>query len=259
MERCRDGVPVSSGGSRSAKNGLGKLYERLTAEERFRLDVEAVARGDEADSRRLVDTCPRREYRQNEIAFTGRWRTAIQLTLAVSLDLSPHLARLALLEALKETAPYARTVFVNEAHRAYLEGHEAGSRYAWSRAGMAGDTPGCKFEELEDGSLEIDEDEADPQIEEGLDAIEHRLGELDIAPTLLERLQRDLVEKALPIWEAYRRFCLEELGIESRKLVVAAFEPLLEGVDRLEALASELKVEAEEEQVEECRRLLSEG
>lgn len=239
--------------------GLSGLYDRLTPAERFRLDVEAAARGDEAESKSLVDTCPRRHYKQNEVAFTGRWHAAIHLTLAVSLDLSQHLARLALVEAMKETVPYIRTVFVNEAHRAYLEGHEAGNRYAWSRAGMAGDPPGCKFEELEDGGLETDEDEADPQIEDSLGAIEHRLGEVDIAPTLLERLQRDLVQKALPIWEAYRRFCAEELGIEPRKLVVVAFEPLLEGMDRLETLASELRVEAEEEQVEEYRRLLSEG
>ena len=43
-------------------NALGKLYDRLTPEERFALDVEAMARGDEEESRRLVDTCPRLGY-----------------------------------------------------------------------------------------------------------------------------------------------------------------------------------------------------
>ena len=31
-------------------NGLGKLYDRLTPEERFRLDVLAMARGDVEES-----------------------------------------------------------------------------------------------------------------------------------------------------------------------------------------------------------------
>ncbi len=241
------------------KNGLDKFYDRLSPDERFRLDVEATARGDETDSKKLVDSCPRRHYKQNEVAFTGRWQAAIHLTLAVSLDLSQHLARLQMLEALKETTPYVRTVFTNEAHSAYLDGHDAGSRYAWEKAGMAGDPPGCKFEELEDGSLETDEDEADPRIEESLDAIERRLEEVDIAPTLLKKMERGLVEKALPIWEAYRRFCSEELGVEARKLARAAFAPMIEGVDKLELLAVELELETVEEQVEENRALLSEG
>lgn len=244
--------------SRNGK-GLSGLYDRLTPAERFQLDVEATARGDEADSKKLVESCPRRHYKQNEAAFTGRWHAAIHLTLAVSLDLSRHLARLTMVEAMKQTTPYIRTVFVNEAHGAYMDGHEAGSRHAWEKAGMEGVPPGCYFKELEDGSLETDEEEADPGIEESLDAIEHRLEEVDIAPTLLERMERNLVEKALPIWEAYRRFCSEELGVEPRKLVMAAFEPMLEGVDKLETFAADLEVEAADERVEEYRGLLSES
>jgi hypothetical protein len=37
------------------RKGLDKLYDRLTPEERFRLDVEATARGDEEESRRLTE------------------------------------------------------------------------------------------------------------------------------------------------------------------------------------------------------------
>jgi hypothetical protein len=36
------------------RKGLDKLYDRLTPEERFKLDVEAIARGDEEESRRLA-------------------------------------------------------------------------------------------------------------------------------------------------------------------------------------------------------------
>ena len=36
------------------KDGLRRHYDRLTPEERFRLDVSALARGDTAESERLV-------------------------------------------------------------------------------------------------------------------------------------------------------------------------------------------------------------
>ena len=44
----------------STKKGLGRLYDKLSLEERFRLDVLALARADEEESERLTATCPRR-------------------------------------------------------------------------------------------------------------------------------------------------------------------------------------------------------
>ena len=45
----------------SSKNGLGRLYDWLTPEKRFRLDILALACGDE-ESERLTATCPGRDY-----------------------------------------------------------------------------------------------------------------------------------------------------------------------------------------------------
>jgi hypothetical protein len=63
----------------SGKKGLGRLYDRLTPEERFRLDVLALARGDEEESERLTATCPRRAYTMNDWEFVGRWDAAREL------------------------------------------------------------------------------------------------------------------------------------------------------------------------------------
>ena len=60
----------------SDKGGLGRLYHQLTPEERFRLDVLALARGDERESERLVATCPRRGYTMYDLGFVGRWEAA---------------------------------------------------------------------------------------------------------------------------------------------------------------------------------------
>lgn len=242
----------------NGSKGLSGLYDRLTPAERFRLSVEAESRGDEEDARKLVDTCPRRQYRMNEVAFTGRWDTARQITLAFCLDLSQDLARLQAIQAVEEITPYTRTVFTNEAHSAYMEGHEAGSRYAWKKAGMEGDPPGYLFEELEDGSVKIDEEEGDPGLEESLDALTQRLEEVDIAPRLLEGIERDLAESALPLWRAYCAFCEEELQVAPRKMLTTIFEPVLDGVDRLESLAGELALEPKEDTLREYRDTLSE-
>jgi hypothetical protein len=64
-----------------SRNGLRRHYDRLTPEERFRLDVLAMARGDAAESERLVGSCPKLSYRMNDRAFVGRWTGAMDLTL----------------------------------------------------------------------------------------------------------------------------------------------------------------------------------
>jgi hypothetical protein len=60
----------------SSKKGLGLLNDRLTPEERFRLVVLAMARGDEEESERLTATCPRRDHIMKDRGFVGRWEAA---------------------------------------------------------------------------------------------------------------------------------------------------------------------------------------
>ncbi len=48
------------------RNGLGRLYDRLDPEERFRADLLAMARGDMEESERLTRTCPKRDYIMND-------------------------------------------------------------------------------------------------------------------------------------------------------------------------------------------------
>ena len=40
-----------------------KLYSLLTGEERFRLYIEALCRGDEAEAKHLIESCPPRNLR----------------------------------------------------------------------------------------------------------------------------------------------------------------------------------------------------
>jgi len=237
------------------RKGLGKLYDKLTPEERFRLDIEAMARGDEEESRKLVETCPRRSYVMNDLGFAGRWDGAIQMTLVTLLDLRPVVAKLRMIAAFRAVFPYCRTLAQDDAHFAYFDGHEAGSRHAWKRASMEGEPPGWEDEE---GTAE---ENADPAMDRDLEKISLRVEEsFDLIPGgLLDRLERELVGEAVAVWEAYTQFCEEEVGLGAEKVLRATFELALLNVRFLEELADRLGLEPEPATVEEYRAALAEG
>ena len=237
----------------SKKKGLDKLYDRFTPEERFKLDIEAHARGDEKESLRLVDSCPIRNYNMTDWGFSGRWQTATQIVMAVCVDLAQHMSRLNMIDALRETLPYARTVYKNEACAAYIRGYEDGSLYAWERDGMEGDSPG--WEPLE----EEDEDDFDLAANEALEDLEARLEEMDIMPELLSRLEQKVTKEAWTIWEAFAGFTQEELELEPEKVVKALFTPALAGVEDLKGRKERLGIEPGEERAEEVEGALSEA
>ncbi len=191
----------------SNKEGLEKLYDRLTPEERFRLDVLATARGDKEESEHLTSTCPRRTYTMNEVEFTGRWHGAAELTFINLLDLRSRMDKVQMIDAFRVAFPYLRTVWKDDTHEAYFDGHRSGSSHAWAKAGREGEPPGWEAddEEAERG--------ADPAIEGDLDEISECAGEaFGFIVEALERLEREFTQEALSQWAAFRSFCEVELG-----------------------------------------------
>jgi hypothetical protein len=159
----------------SGKKDLGKLYDRLTPEERFRLDVLAMARGDMEESELLTRTCPRHNYVMNDVGFAGRWQAAKELTTLTYMDLAGKVERLRLVEAfgliIGALAELAKLEADAYAERTTDEEH----RGAHSRAlRLARDTP----EQTED-------------------------------------LQRSIAEGGLTVWAAFKGFCAEEMGLEA--------------------------------------------
>lgn len=119
-------------------------YDRLTPEDRFRLVVEAMARGDEQEVERLVNSCPREAYKMNELSFSNRVRASQEITMALCFDLTAHLAKLQAIEAHRESLSRVFSAFINEAVLAYLDGHEAGFKRGWEAAGKTGVPAGVK-------------------------------------------------------------------------------------------------------------------
>ena len=124
-----------------SKNGLRRYYDRLMPEERFRLDVLAMARGDAAESERLVGSCPKLSYRMNDRAFVGRWTGAMDITLRASISLEKLLSTLQMIDAFRQLAPYAQVLSRSVATESYFIGHHHGSLRAWAEAGEVGRPP----------------------------------------------------------------------------------------------------------------------
>jgi hypothetical protein len=233
-------------------NGLGKLYDRLTPEERFRLDVEAMARDDSEESRRLVDTCPRRSYTMTDVGFSGRWDGAIQLCMTALLDFGSTTAKLRMIDAFRTVIPYSHTLAQDAAFDAYFDGHRSGSYHAWNAAGRTGCPPAWPEQ-----GLEPDDAEEDPAMERDMDEIEAKVKKYsELLPELMDRLERDLATRALAVWEAFFCFCEEEMGLSAEKLLQATFRPALEDVEWFGDRCERLELEAERAAIEECREAL---
>jgi hypothetical protein len=80
---------------------IERQYDQLTSDERFRLLVAALARGDQREEERLWRSSSRASYRMPEAALGDRYQLAWQLVALLLLKLEPVLARVELLRALR--------------------------------------------------------------------------------------------------------------------------------------------------------------
>jgi hypothetical protein len=110
------------------KNGLHRHYDRLSGEERFRLDVLAMARGDTRESERLVSSCPRATYTMTDRAFGGRWTAARNATGGLQVLCAEQIGKLATVDVVRAMLPYSRALYGNLASDAYSAGLSAGGR-----------------------------------------------------------------------------------------------------------------------------------
>jgi hypothetical protein len=236
----------------STKKGLGRLYDRLSPEERFRLDVLALARGDEEESERLTATCPRRGYTMNDRGFVGRWEVARELAMLAYVDVVRRLDKIKMIGAFRSLFPYLGTIWEDDVHWAYFDGHKAGSRHAWNRSGKTGEPPGWEADEEEA------ERNADPTIDEDLRKLtgEGRYARL---AGKLEEMKCELVGEALTAWLGFAGFCAQEMGLEAEKLLEALTGPFAESGRDLEELRARHEVEPKAEGVEGYLAIMTEA
>ena len=228
------------------KNGLGKLYDRLTPKERFKLVMEAKIRGDTKESGQLVRSAPRYTYEQVDPAYADLVKASKDLTWTICLDLLQRLSSMRKARAFAEILPLACGTFAEDARDCYLRGRREGAERAWRAAGKEGDLP--KGEPNGEGS----------GAKEALERLSVRMewasgGFADVA----HKLELENAKSALTLWEAFGSFCREELGMEPKKLVRFWYEAALEEIEELGARREEIEVEWED--VEKTAATIEEG
>ena len=231
------------------KDRLDKPYYFLMAEERFRLYIEALSRGDEAEVKHLNENCPQETYSTNHAAYTSRCWVSKEIVDSLCSALASRLAELKMIAAFAKTLSHVFDVCSEEAFFAYLDGHQAGSRRAWAAAGMTGDPPGWRGQK---------EEPAMDREEESLRTISSRSQEAIKGFMIhLAELEHKLLKEALTIWAAFSGFCTEELRIEPEKLVKAWSASMLPEIEKLKKAPDPPHIDAEE--LKEWKAALQQG
>ena len=212
------------------KDKLGEFYDRFDPDERFRLVLEAAARGDEEEIERLRDTCPRVRYTAIDIAYSDRISGSLKMTMLICQLLAPSLTKIRTLAAFRKVLSYAFDHCINTARLAYVSGHDGGASRTWKAAGKKGDPPKSLWKEAA-------QEEDDPVMEAELGDLLVITGYLrEDLQNELEGQERRAVSEALTIWEAFTTFCNEQLQLEPETLLQAWFEPMVPEIEELENL-----------------------
>jgi len=235
------------------KGRLDRFYPSFTGEERFRLYLEAVCRSDEAEVKRLLESCPRESYVMNEMGYAYRCKASKEIVGMLHLVLGPLLAQLEIIEGFREALPYVSKIYTNEAVLAYRDGYQAGARRIWEAAGKTGELPGRRERK---GDKEDEDPEKDREIQ-CRRSISKRLEKVSgVVFGPLEELERELLGEGLTVWSAFANCCREECGVEPEKLVKVWFAPMLPEIERLKDYLG--LIELKPEMLKECEAAFKE-
>ena len=202
------------------KDGLAKFYGRLTPEERFKLFIEAIARGDEVECRNLVKSCPRLTYEMNDMAYEDLVRASEKITTLLCLDLAPRLIKLRMFAGFSGVLVSLRNMCLDEAHSAYFRGRAVGEKA--HRGTSSKEHP---RERRNPG----------PETADVLGKITSRIeGEWSVFEGLVGCLEEDMRIEVVAKWEAFSSFSREEMGVEPKTLIRAWFEPMLAEIEAVE-------------------------
>jgi hypothetical protein len=231
------------------KDRLGKPYYFLMAEERFRLYIEALSRGDEAEVKHLNENCPQETSSVNQEAYTDRLMVSKEIVDSLCSALASRLDKLKMIATFAKTLSHVFDVCSEEAFFAYFDGHQAGSRRAWAAAGMTGEPPGWRGQK--------EEPEMDREEESLRTVASHSQEAIGGFMMHFAELEHELLKEALTIWAAFSGFCTEELRIEPEKLVKAWSESMLPEIEKLKKAPDLPDVDPEE--LKEWKAALQQG
>jgi hypothetical protein len=211
------------------------MYDRLTAQERFRLVVEAFAREDQREAERLSNTCPCKAYKMNDVDFSSRLRASDLIVSHVYAELVEVLSTLRAIEAYREAVDtYEELLFASlerateEAALSFHQGWDAGCDHAWRVAGKHGPFPWNDKANLNERAKEMAQR---IRAQSGSEASD------DTRQKTLEEMGEALGVRARTIWEAFSRFCREQTGLEPETVLRACYPSAIALLEDIEDAA----------------------
>jgi len=208
---------------------LERMYERLQPRERARLAVEAMARGDGLDLKKIVKTCPRKEYTMTDAAYSDSVQASRIAVYVTAIDLERWLARLDMCAVWRDHVIWTLGRMADAAVEDYYRGYEAGAEMAWAAAGRRGKPP---------------VHDSDP------DAIHQCLTETAVkAQDVIGRIEEDLAAECKAMLDGLDLALREELRLDAPTALRAWAEPILGDLERHREALDAAKVDPEEVQV----------
>ena len=235
-------------------------YEQLGPQERVTLLLEAMARDDAAEARRLRRTCPRATYTAEDPEFEDRWTMAFDILAVVTIDLRCLWGKLHVLRwVLGEVRELATAQNINAAF-AFLDGERCGkgkrqmgffSRPMPNPNEVVDYSDDDEGEEVDDRS---DEEVIQPtalQIDQGsrMEAVQKRSEYFTTCTAVvLLSAMNDVSKDLVNVWGAFGRFCTTRLGVSPETMLRAWQFPL---ADFLETLKRYDKTKPDAKKVDE--------
>ena len=221
------------------RSSLEGMYDRLTAEERYRLVVEALARGDEQEAERLMNTCPRKTYTMNDLACTERLRASQLITMSVCAELIDMLGMLRLNEAHREAIKTQQEDLyssldwaVEQAALSYHQGWDDGCDHAWQAVGKHAPFPWNDKTSLSERAKQTVENIRPTRQDNAHDD----------PLASLEGIRQGLCAWGKTVWEAFSRFCREQTDLEPETMIRACFPAALGLPSQLEEAVGSVQV-----------------
>jgi hypothetical protein len=172
-----------------------------------------MARRDDVECKRLEDSCPTHTYRCDDAEFRDRMRRAYGIAVSACLNMREGLARIRMAEAIRLTAGELAVVPAKVAQVAFLFGRAYGH---WE-AGAVNQV------RLPDPKALAAEVAANEYLGEQLDGLREVVGETvdRVVQEIHASVGRVHAVEVLSMWEGFRRFSREMLGMEPLTLVRA--------------------------------------
>jgi hypothetical protein len=191
-----------------------KAYEQFTGVERFRLMIEAMARGDEREAERLEQTCPQHLYRDDDADFRDRMRRIHLYTLYHAAQVAGPLAIVRMFDAMSDQGVSA---FAGPVERAAEVAFLYGRQYGKWQAGL------IEQIDLPDKAALAAECKADPKLRRQLVELRECVGEAmaRVAADLAHAVKAASLPDVAVKQQGFGRFCQETLGLESKTLLAA--------------------------------------